>query len=86
MTGEARAFLLREGTDFKYGARHLKRALERHVVYPLANLLATRQVGPGDVLCIDWDRREGQLIFWKEVEGMPLPMAASARKVAAKAA
>src|SRR6266849_3171611 len=45
----AREFLLREGTDLKYGARHLKRAIERHVVYPLASLLATEQVSLGDV-------------------------------------
>ena len=55
MTPAARAFLLREGTDLKYGARHLKRAIERHMVYPLANLLATEQVRLGDILCIDWD-------------------------------
>jgi ATP-dependent Clp protease ATP-binding subunit ClpB len=41
----AREFLLREGADLKYGARHLKRAIERHLVYPLASLLATER-GP----------------------------------------
>ena len=50
-----RAFLLREGTAMKYGARHWKRSIERHLVYPLANLLATEQVRLGDILCIDWD-------------------------------
>jgi len=33
----------------------LKRAIERHVVYPLANLLATDQVNLGDLVRIDWD-------------------------------
>ena len=47
VTQPARDFLLREGTDLKYGARHLKRAIERHVVYPLASLLATEQVSLG---------------------------------------
>src|SRR6202521_3013001 len=63
VTPGARAFLLREGTDMKYGARHLKRAIERHVVYPLANLLATGQVRLGDVLCIDWDEVRRMLLF-----------------------
>src|SRR6476620_6256466 len=54
-TPAARKFLLREGTDFKYGARHLKRAIEKFVVYPLANLLATEQVRFGDMLVVDWD-------------------------------
>jgi ATP-dependent Clp protease ATP-binding subunit ClpB len=69
VTPAARNFLLQEGTDLKYGARHLKRAIERHVVYPLASLLATRQVAIGDVLCIDWDEEQGRLVFMKEEEG-----------------
>ncbi|MGH9705199.1 MAG: AAA family ATPase, partial [Candidatus Acidiferrales bacterium] len=65
----AREFLLREGTDLKYGARHLKRAIERHVVYPLASLLATEQVSLGDVLSIDWNGSENGLTFLKDAEG-----------------
>ena len=66
MMPAAREFLLREGTDLKYGARHLKRAIERHVVCPLAGLLATGQVGTRDVVEIDWDRSAGALTFLKE--------------------
>ncbi len=73
LTAGARAFLLREGTDTRYGARHLKRAIERHLVYPLANLLATEQVKLGDVLCIDWDSRDDGLIFEREGEGAVIP-------------
>jgi ATP-dependent Clp protease ATP-binding subunit ClpB len=65
----AREFLLREGTDLKYGARHLKRAIERHLVYPLASLLATDQLQLGDVISIDWNSDENRLIFLKEAEG-----------------
>src|SRR5262249_33228362 len=56
VTADARQFLLQEGTDQRYGARHLKRAIERHIVYPLANLLATEQIHVGDLICIDFDR------------------------------
>jgi ATP-dependent Clp protease ATP-binding subunit ClpA len=66
VTDAGREFLLREGTDQRYGARHLKRAIERHVVFPLANLLATGQVNAGDMLRIHWDARVGRLVFWKE--------------------
>jgi len=62
----AREFLLREGTDLRYGARHLKRAIERHLVYPLASLVATEQVGLGDVLSVDWDGSAVGLKFSKE--------------------
>src|SRR6266478_30420 len=49
VTDAGREFLLYEGTDQRYGARHLKRAIERHVVFPLANLLATGQVQASDI-------------------------------------
>jgi ATP-dependent Clp protease ATP-binding subunit ClpB len=74
VTPTAQAFLLREGTDLKYGARHLKRAIERHIVFSLANLLATAQVRLGDSLCIDWDERDQRLVFTKEGEGAVLPV------------
>jgi len=73
VTSAGRDFLLREGTDQRYGARHLKRAIERHVVYPLANLLATEQVHLGDLVCIDWNKREDRLTFTREGENLALP-------------
>jgi ATP-dependent Clp protease ATP-binding subunit ClpA len=78
VTQPAREFLLKEGTDMKYGARHLKRAIERHVVYPLASLLATEQVSLGDVISIDWHGGELGLTFLKEAEGALVPMASPA--------
>jgi len=73
VTSAGRDFLLREGTDQRYGARHLKRAIERHVVYPLANLLATEQVHLGDLVCIDWNKKEDRLTFTREGENLALP-------------
>src|SRR5438445_8291600 len=65
-TLEAKDFLLREGTDLKYGARHLKRAIERHLVYPISNLIATGQIGLGDVIKIDLAPSAAKLTFSKE--------------------
>src|SRR5213596_1983578 len=65
-TRAAKDFLLREGTDLKYGARHLKRAIERHLVYPLSNLIATCQIGLGDVIKIDLAPSATKLNFSKE--------------------
>jgi hypothetical protein len=73
VTPGAREFLLRDGTDLKYGARHLKRAIERHLVYPLANLLSTDQVRLGDILCIDWDSERASLSFSREAEDAAIP-------------
>ena len=69
VTSAARDFLLTEGTDQRYGARHLKRAIERNIVYPLANLLATEQVHVGDLVRIDWDGVSKSLSFVRESEG-----------------
>jgi hypothetical protein len=52
----------------------LKRAIERHVVYPMANLLATDQVHSGDLICIDWDRPEDKLSFTREGENLAMPV------------
>jgi len=73
VTPSGRDFLLQEGTDQRYGARHLKRAIERHVVYPLANLLATEQVHMGDLVCIDWSKGQDGLSFIREGENLALP-------------
>ena len=65
-TPEAKEFLLREGMDVKYGARHLKRAIERHLVFPLSNLIATGQVRAGDVITIDLGLSREKLSFARE--------------------
>jgi hypothetical protein len=65
ITEEARQFLLDKGTDQRYGARHLKRAIERFLIYPLATLLATNQLRPGDLLIIDRPSQKECLAFVK---------------------
>ena len=50
ITDAAREFLLTEGTDARYGARHLKRAIERLLVQPLSNLMASGQIRRGDYI------------------------------------
>ena len=64
---------MEEGTDQRYGARHLKRAIERHLVFPLANLVATGQVKLGDFIRIDLNS-EGKMTFTKEAEGAMVPV------------
>jgi ATP-dependent Clp protease ATP-binding subunit ClpB len=80
VTPPARRFLLQEGTDLKYGARHLKRAIEKFVVYPLANLLATEQIRFGDLLVVDWEGGSEHLTFQKEGEGAVVPATARAAR------
>ena len=72
-TQRVKDYLLQEGTDPKYGARHLKRAIERNIVFPLANLVATGQVKLGDFVRIDMNG-ETHMTFVKEAEGAMVPV------------
>ncbi|MGB7068789.1 MAG: AAA family ATPase [Pyrinomonadaceae bacterium] len=67
---EAKEYLLGEGIDLKYGARHLKRSIERFLVYPLSNLVATGQVETGDFVSIDFDVEREILTFTKQAGKM----------------
>lgn len=66
---QAKEMLLAEGIDYKYGARHLKRAVERFLVYPLSNLVATGQIGLGDLVYVDLNSTTKRLVFSKQAGG-----------------
>ena len=71
-TPELKQYLLREGTDLQYGARHLKRAIERNLVFPLADLVATKQIEFGDLIRVDVDS-SGETKFAKQAQRVPSP-------------
>jgi ATP-dependent Clp protease ATP-binding subunit ClpA len=72
VTEPAKRHMLREGTDMRYGARHLKRAVERLLVQPMSNLIASDQVRAGDWLRVDFSSDSGRLVFHREAEGLPM--------------
>src|SRR5213075_636042 len=78
----AKDMLLKEGLDYKYGARHLKRAVERFLVYPLSNLVATGQIGLGDLVHVDVDGIHNKLIFSKSSGGALIHEMAEASEIA----
>ena len=57
---------LREGFDFRYGARHLKRAVERLLVSPLSNLVASEQVQFRDLVHVDLNPETVRFTFAKQ--------------------
>ncbi len=71
VTDAAREFLLVEGTDLRYGARHLKRAIERLLVQPLSCLMASGQIRRGDCIRVSHEHGSAGLLFGRELEGMP---------------
>jgi hypothetical protein len=62
--------LLVDGTDARYGARHLRRAIDRLLVQPISNLLATDQLRGGDCLVIDSDPGSHEMTFVREAEAL----------------
>lgn len=71
VTDEAKKCLLEQGTDAKYNARHLKRAIERLLVQPMSNLIATEQIRGGDWVKVSM-AGSGQVTFDREAEGLPI--------------
>jgi ATP-dependent Clp protease ATP-binding subunit ClpB len=63
LTGKARELLFREGYDPQFGARPLKRAIQRLIQDPLAMKLLDGDVLPGDSLVVNGDLKKGQMAF-----------------------
>jgi ATP-dependent Clp protease ATP-binding subunit ClpA len=70
VSDSAKAFLLEEGTDLRYGARHLKRAIERLLVQPLSNLMASGQIHRGDCIRVNHEGESAALVFGRETEAV----------------
>jgi hypothetical protein len=66
LTDSAKGLLLLEANLQQHDLRRLKLAIERLVVYPLANLFATDRIQVGDMIRIDWDRDQPGFDFISE--------------------
>jgi ATP-dependent Clp protease ATP-binding subunit ClpB len=66
VTGSARKFLLTESIDLRYGARPLKRAIERLLVHPLLNLMASGQIHHHDRIRVTHNGESPSLTFFRE--------------------
>jgi len=68
VTGSARKLLLTEGIDLRYGARPLKRAIERLLVHPLSNLMASGQIQHHDQILVTYNGESPSLTFFRETD------------------
>jgi len=66
LTSAAKALLLREGYDPAYGARPMKRAIQRLIQDPLAMKILDGEVLPGDTVDVDADSKKGEMTFKRE--------------------
>jgi ATP-dependent Clp protease ATP-binding subunit ClpC len=63
LNGSARDFLIEEGYDPSFGARPMRRAVERHLEDPLAEALLRSEFKAGDVLEVSHEERAKELSF-----------------------
>jgi ATP-dependent Clp protease ATP-binding subunit ClpB len=66
LTPAARALIVREGTDPAFGARPLKRTIQRLVENPFARALLSGTFRPGDTVTAEADVVSGTLVFSSE--------------------
>jgi ATP-dependent Clp protease ATP-binding subunit ClpB len=59
--------LFREGYDPAYGARPMKRAIQRLIQDPLALKLLDGEVKPGDNVLVDADSKTGEMKITREI-------------------
>ena len=73
LSDQAVDFLIEHGTDCRYGARHLKRALERYLVFPFSSFIDTQQIGTADTLNVGLDGSKQKLTFCKQAISSSIP-------------
>jgi ATP-dependent Clp protease ATP-binding subunit ClpC len=71
LTENARLWLANEGFDPAFGARPLKRALQKHVESPLSVDLLAGVFTQGDKVIVDLDETTGKLVFQRLGQGIP---------------
>jgi ATP-dependent Clp protease ATP-binding subunit ClpB len=71
LTDAARTRLVREGYDPNYGARPLKRAIQREIETPLAKRILAGEARSGQIIHVDADKNGSGLIFEAGVRGEP---------------
>ncbi len=66
LTQPAREWLATEGYDASFGARPLKRALQKYVESPLSVSLLSGEYATGDTVIVDLDEEKKQIFFKKK--------------------
>ncbi len=77
LSDQAVDFLIERGTDRRYGARHLKRVLERYLVFPFSSFIDTAQMGSAGTLNVGLDRSKQKLTFCKQAMSSSTKIAAN---------
>ena len=63
VSDDTKNHIIDEGTDRRFGARPLRRAMEREIVDPLSRLIASKKLSPGDIVEVELE--EGTPAFYR---------------------
>lgn len=63
LTDEAKKYVLTKGTDLKYGARPLRRAIQRYVEDELSDMILKSELTNGKKVLVEYDKEQGKLVF-----------------------
>jgi ATP-dependent Clp protease ATP-binding subunit ClpB len=64
LTENAKAHIAAEGFDPAYGARPIKRTIQKEILDPLAQKVLTGEFKEGDTVVVD--AQDGKVVFWSE--------------------
>lgn len=62
VTDEAKDYIADKGYDVQYGARPLKRAIQKYLEDELADMIIRSTIGEGDTIRIDYDKEDDRII------------------------
>ena len=63
LTDEAKKYVLTKGTDLKYGARPLRRAIQRYVEDELSDMILKSELTNGKKVLVEYDKEQEKLVF-----------------------
>ncbi len=63
LTDEAKKYVLTKGTDLKYGARPLRRAIQRYIEDELSDMILKSELTNGKKVLVDYDKEQDKLVF-----------------------
>lgn len=63
LTDEAKKYVLAKGTDLKYGARPLRRAIQRYVEDELSDMILKSELTNGKKVLVEYDKEQDKLVF-----------------------
>ncbi|MGA9531831.1 MAG: AAA family ATPase [Anaerolineales bacterium] len=72
LTDAARVWLAEEGYDPAFGARPLRRALQKYVESPLSIKLLKGEYGEGDTVIVDLDEDDNSIVFQSPSTNAPI--------------